>query len=82
METCSYDTQCEYRCCNYKEEFKEEGTCVKIEDFTRCSDRKRNHRIALYCVLALLVIILVVCTFMKKKEVHSKRAALMQLKIE
>ena len=81
-EYCKSDTACEYRCCTYTEEYVKEGKCVAIDEFDRCSDRKRNHRIALYCVLALLVIILVVCTLMKKKEIHSKRAALLQLKIE
>ena len=81
-EKCKSDTACEYRCCTYTEEYVVEGKCVAIEESDRCSDRKKNHRIGLYCLLALLVIILVVCTLMKKKEIRSKRAALMQLKIE
>ena len=33
---CSYDSQCEYRCCNYTQEYITNGSCVLIKDEPRC----------------------------------------------
>ena len=70
---CYTDSSCESRCCNYAEEYKVAGSCVPIEDWPRCVDRKKHHRIALYCFLSAMIVIVVVCTMMKKKEVAIKR---------
>ena len=75
-DVCSYDSICDYRCCSYAEEYHKNGTCVEIDDWPRCKDRKHRHHIILYCFLSVIVVTAAVCVLMKKKETSSKRAAL------
>ncbi len=81
---CNTDTMCDYRCCTYTEEFATpmDGECVEIKEFPRCEDRKKHHRIALFTMLACLIITVFICSYLKKKESANKKQALMQLKIE
>ena len=81
-QTCTTDTDCEYRCCTYTKEHEVEGDCVEIDDFDRCSNRKTNYHIVLYCFMVLLVGTGAICCWIKKKENTARRQALQQIKIE
>ena len=74
------DSECETRCCDYVKEYEEGGSCVEINDLTRCKDRKRNHRIALYIILGITAVIIFVCTYLKREEKHVKKERLEMLK--
>ena len=58
------------------------GYCVHIDEEKRCENRKHNHNIALYVILSLLLIIVFICTYMKKAEKRDNVQRLARLKIE
>ena len=72
---------CDYRCCTYTDEFVVNGECVEMSEFTRCEDRKKHHRIALFVLLSILIITIFVCSFLKKKEAAKRKQALEQIKV-
>ena len=80
-EVCYTDSECETRCCDYVREYIEGGSCVEIKDLTRCEDRKKNHRIALYIILGITAVIIFVCTYLKKDERQEKRERMEALKL-
>ena len=55
---------------------------MPIEDWTRCVDRKTNHRIALYVILAVLFIVAITFTYLKRAEIREKNATLIRMKID
>ena len=55
---------------------------MEIEAWPRCVERKENHRIALYVILAVLFIIAITFTYLKRAEIREKNAALIRMKIE
>ena len=65
---CYTDTDCTYRCCDYTQEFYESGQCLEISEVDRCEDRKRNHRIAIWVILIVLIISWVSLYVFKLKE--------------
>ena len=51
-------------------------------DYTRCEERRKHHRIALYVLLVVFILALVSLCLLKKKENSARKDKLAKMKIK
>ena len=73
---CEADNTCSYNCCSVATQFKDTGFCVEREENERCVKTKRNHMIWLVSILAAVIVLVIICGFLKKSELSKKKSRL------
>ena len=71
VASCNADTSCaNYHCCEVDEQFTDTyGSCVEIEEFGRCRDRKKNYHIILGVIMGVIVLSVAACGYAKRVEI-------------